>query len=205
MLTFDDGPWPGGTDRILELLAAHHVKATFFVWGERASECHDLLRATLNEGHSVQPHCWAHVSHHYVSPEQIQADIDHVLALLREFGADRPQLWRPPWGHWRPGVTDELARGRGMELTGWTIDTNDYAGASASVMLGDVNARLDVADDASAPVVLMHDCPLEPGQRKMREHVDETVDLVRRLLVEARWSFGPQADPVADHLDPPRT
>ena len=59
-LTFDDGPHPDGTRRILALLQEHGVKATFFVSGERASQHREAVQDVLASGHSVQPHCWAH-------------------------------------------------------------------------------------------------------------------------------------------------
>ena len=58
-LTFDDGPDPEGTPRILDLLAEHGARATFFVFGEKAHRHPELIARALAAGHAIQPHCWA--------------------------------------------------------------------------------------------------------------------------------------------------
>ena len=200
-LTFDDGPWPEGTLRLLDVLAQHDVRATFFVWGQQASAYPDVVRQTIEAGHSVQPHCWEHTSHGDMTPQQIQADIDAVMALLRELGAASPHLWRPPWGQWLWGATRELASERGLQLAGWTIDTADFRGNAATTMEAAVATGLDAAaDNAADAVVLMHDSPIEPGQWANRQDVSETVELVRRLVADPSRCFIPLAHGLWDNL-----
>jgi len=202
-LTFDDGPWPDGTPKLLDVLGAGGVKATFFVWGQQASEHREIVRRTLESGHSVQPHCWTHRSHRDMSPQQIRSDIDEVTSLLRELGAPSPQLWRPPWGHWLVGATRELASDRGLALAGWTIDATDYAGTTATVMHRNVVAALDeAARDSSDAVVLMHDSPLEPGQWEKRQNINDTVELVRRLVADESRRFSALAHGLWNNLVP---
>jgi len=153
-------------------------------------------------GHSVQPHCWSHASHHGASREWIRADIDQVLTLLGELGVESPQFWRPPWGRWQLGATDRVAEDRGLELTGWTTDSTDYAGTPAAEMLSAINAELEATNDVRHPVVLMHDCPLEPGQWRVRQSVTETIRLLQLLLDDDKRVFGPQAVRVPNHLYP---
>jgi len=202
-LTFDDGPWPDGTRQILDLLDASSFHATFFIWGEQAVAHRDLVREALAAGHPLQPHCWHHTSHHQMSPDEIRTDLDDILELLRELGADRPTLWRPPWGQCKGSVTRELAADRRLELAGWTIDSADYAGRPATAMFGQIVAQLEAASEAGeSPVLLMHDCPLETEQWNNRQNVNETVELLRMLIAEDRWSFGPLARGLEEHLDP---
>jgi peptidoglycan/xylan/chitin deacetylase (PgdA/CDA1 family) len=173
-LTFDDGPNPAGTGRILELLRKHAAKATFFVWGEQVSSYPDVVRDALAAGHSVQPHCWAHTSHLDLEPDSIRDDIDKVTALLQDLDAPAPRLWRPPYGHLLDGATREVAAERGLELVGWTVDPEDYAGTDDTTMY-DTVVR-EAAGRASPAVVLLHDGPRE------RSDVSNTCRLVRRLL-----------------------
>lgn len=202
-LTFDDGPWPDGTLPLLEVLGARGVRATFFVWGKQASTHHDVVRETLEAGHSVQPHCWEHRSQGDMTPQQIRTDIEQVMALLRELGAAPPHLWRPPWGNWLVGTTCELASERGLELAGWTIDTTDYDGTSASVMHRAAVAELEEADrSGSDAVVLMHDSPVEAGQWDRRRDVGETVELVRRLVADESRRFVPLSHGLWTNLVP---
>jgi peptidoglycan/xylan/chitin deacetylase (PgdA/CDA1 family) len=180
-LSFDDGPHENGTPAASEVLADYGVKATFFVWGERAVEHRDIVRDIVRAGHSVQPHCWEHRSHLDMTATEIAADIDRVLSVLAELGAPTPFLWRPPWGHVQIGASRELARNRGLELAGWTVDTTDYAGTSASAMYELVTDAITTSS-ANEAVVLMHDGCLEPGQLAKRNNVDQTIKLLRLLL-----------------------
>jgi peptidoglycan/xylan/chitin deacetylase (PgdA/CDA1 family) len=164
------------------ILAEHAVKATFFVWGEQAVEHPDIVRAIVMAGHSVQPHCWEHRSHLDMTEAAIAADIDRVLSLLSDLDAPTPRLWRPPWGHVLIGVTRELARVRGLELAGWTIDSTDYAGTSASEMYRLVNGAV------------------EPGQLAKRTDVEQTVELVRLLLGDDHY-FAPLERGISTNLD----
>ena len=200
-LTFDDGPWPDGTPKVLELLGERDIRATFYVWGEHALAHRQIVCDMLEAGHSVQPHCWRHTSHHRMSRGQIRADVDAVLALLRDLGAPRPHLWRPPWGSWTAS-TRKLANERGLALAGWTIDPTDHSGVAAKTMHEKVLADLDeAARSGYEAVILMHDCPLEPGQWKQRHDVTETIELVRRLVRDESRRFVPQTGGVASHLN----
>ena len=203
-LTFDDGPWPGGTDKILKLLDEHNVRATFFVCGEQVNTHPNLVRDAVAAGHSVQPHCWSHAtSYHDLSTDLIRDDIDRLLALLDELGVATPSLWRPPWGAWRPGANDVLAQERGLRLTGWTIDSSDWSGVAATKMYDHVRMKLEQTFPSPTPALLMHDCPLERGQWAKRRTVDETIQLVRHLVADRVLELGPQLDAVPDCLDPP--
>jgi peptidoglycan/xylan/chitin deacetylase (PgdA/CDA1 family) len=180
------------------------VQATFFVWGEQAEAHPGLVRAALDAGHSVQPHCWSHrVSHPQMTPNEIRDDIDRVLWLLGQLGAPAPRLWRPPWGEWLPDATDLLAVDRGLDLNGWTIDSGDWIGTAASAMYAAVCTAVHRAPGAPASVLLMHDGPRESGQWARRKNVDETVELVRLLCADRSLSVGPQREAVPDGLNPP--
>ncbi|MGA2470761.1 MAG: polysaccharide deacetylase family protein [Solirubrobacteraceae bacterium] len=199
-LTFDDGPHPTGTRQILEVLDAHAITATFFVWGAHAKKHAEVVREVLELGHSVQPHCWAHRSHLDMTPDGIRADIDAVLTLLRELGVPTPHLWRTPWGQLQTGVSAATARERRLELAGWTIDSTDYAGTSATDMYEQVIRQLG-AQKGSSATILMHDSRLEPIQKRSRRTVTETVELVRRLVANHQYTFAPLARGLDDNLD----
>jgi peptidoglycan/xylan/chitin deacetylase (PgdA/CDA1 family) len=187
-LTFDDGPNPDATPRILELLARHGVAATFFVWGERAERFPQLLRLIVDGGHSLQPHCWEHVSHWTRHRDEIAAYIDRTISLLGDAGAPEATLWRPPYGHTLRGVTERIAAQWGLELAGWTINPHDYEGHSAADMLAGVRGRLGAR---AHDVLLLHDGHRERGTPKRRPDAGNTVDLVGALLAEDELTFGP--------------
>lgn len=175
-LTFDDGPDPLWTPRVLDALAEADARATFFVLAPRAAAEAALIDRMLAEGHGVQLHAFAHIRHTKLSEEIGAADTDRALSTLASLGVE-PDLWRTPWGvaaEW----TERVAAARGLELVRWTADTHDWRGDTAAEMLAAIED--DVADGA---IVLAHDA-LGPGAT--RDGCAETVDLIAPLVALAR-------------------
>jgi peptidoglycan-N-acetylglucosamine deacetylase len=175
-LTFDDGPDPAWTRRVLEALEHARVTATFFVVGERVLAEQATARAVLAAGHEVQLHCHRHVRHTELSEGELRDDVRRALAALSELGVE-PDRWRTPWGV-TTAASVRVARAHRLELVGWTIDTHDWRGDPASAMLAVSEPRL-----GDGGVVLMHDA-LGPGAR--REGCAATVELLGGLLAAAR-------------------
>ena len=183
-LTFDDGPFPGPTDALLDALAATGSTATFFVIGERAEASPQLVARMLEDGHAVGPHCHAarHDSHHELAESEIRAELEGVLGTLTSLGAPRPRFWRPPYGDFRDPATYAIAAEHGLTPLAWTVETCDWQDRRAEHMLSDLR-RADRPDGALAEdaVILMHDKP-------------ETAKLVPELVEELRgrgYSIGP--------------
>src|SRR5882762_4699589 len=82
VLTFDDGPWPPTTPRVLAALANECVRATFFLIGKPASEHPGLVRRIAAEGHSIGHHTWLHRSLMRIPPDQTTEEIDHGIAAV---------------------------------------------------------------------------------------------------------------------------
>ena len=80
MLTFDDGPWPATTSRVLAALAQECVRATFFLIGKPASEHPALVRRIAAEGHTIGHHTWTHHNLKYMKPADAEAEIDKGIA-----------------------------------------------------------------------------------------------------------------------------
>ena len=175
-LTYDDGPDPVWTERVLDALAASGATATFFVLGPEAEGNPHLVRRALAEGHEVALHADRHVRHTEMDAEQIADDAARALERLGALGVE-PTRWRVPWGV-ATGDTRVVADRLGLELVHWTVDTHDWRGDSAEVMQADCAAGLA----ADHPVVLMHD-GLGPGAR--RSGCAQTVELTERLLARS--------------------
>jgi peptidoglycan-N-acetylglucosamine deacetylase len=175
--TFDDGPDPLWTLRVLAELDRCEVPATFFVVGERLADDPRPARAVLEAGHDVELHCQRHVRHTELSEAELEADTAAALAELERAGLGRPRYWRTPWGV-RTAATARVAARHRLRLVDWTIDTHDWRGDESAAMLKTAAALL-----GDGAVVLMHDA-LGPGA--LRAGVGETVGLIAPLAALAR-------------------
>lgn len=171
-LTFDDGPDPVWTARLLDVLERASVPATFFVVATRAVANPGVVGRMLATGHEVAFHCVDHVRHDRLSPKALARDLERGLELLGALGVD-VRHWRPPWGVATP-VTEELASAHGLQLVGWSCDSHDWRGDGAAAMFDSLVSSLEAGG-----IVLMHD-GLGPGAR--RKDVRPTELLIEPLV-----------------------
>jgi peptidoglycan/xylan/chitin deacetylase (PgdA/CDA1 family) len=172
-LTFDDGPDPIWTERVLGALGGRGVEATFFVQGRSVDLHPKLVDVIVDGGHEVGLHCFEHSRHSAMSADEIRTDVEAGLASLAPLGT-RPTTWRTPWGD-TTEATAAIAEEFGLELWGWSRDTHDWRGDRSEQML----EALAQAGVTAGEVVLMHD-GLGPGAR--RTDCLETVRLTDALL-----------------------
>ena len=171
-LTFDDGPDPVWTPRVLDALADAGARATFFVVAPLAERHSGLLRQAVEEGHEVALHCSRHSRHDRMKATEVLADAGDGLVTLRGLG-HQIRDWRVPWGV-VTGDTAEAAAELGLRLVGWTADSEDWRGDSADEMLGRLAPRIE-----AGAVVLMHDA-VGPGA--LRSGCARTAELISPLV-----------------------
>jgi peptidoglycan-N-acetylglucosamine deacetylase len=126
-LTFDDGPDPATTPQLLDLLAKHHVKATFCLVGENVKAFPDLVRRIADEGHTLCNHTWNHsLTLGKKKPAAIRADLEKTNAAIRAAvpGAEIKYM-RAPGGNFTPAFV-KTANELGMVSIYWQVDTRDW-------------------------------------------------------------------------------
>jgi peptidoglycan/xylan/chitin deacetylase (PgdA/CDA1 family) len=187
-LTFDDGPDPFWTPRVLDCLSSAGARSTFFVMAGRANSHAGLIERMRREGHEVELHCVRHVRHTELDEEDLRADTELGLSTLRTLGA-AVRRWRPPWGV-VTDATHRVAAENELEVVSWSADTEDWRGDPAATM----HARVE-PDIGAGSVVLLHD-GVGPGAR--RSGCQETVELIPRLLETLR-SRGLRAVPLSEN------
>jgi peptidoglycan/xylan/chitin deacetylase (PgdA/CDA1 family) len=161
VLTFDDGPHPFWTARILDLLREHGATATFFVVGRKVESHPEVVRAILQQGHRVELHSYAHDRLLSLRSERrVRDDLERGIAALRRVTGRRPELFRPPIGHTNP-IVARIANDLDLTVVGWTIAGRDGVSWARP---SDVAARVrrNLRDGA---IVLLHDAP-ERGDRE---------------------------------------
>lgn len=151
-LTFDDGPHPDHTPRLLDALRGERIPATFFVVGTRAEKHPDLVRRIVEEGHSLGGHSFHHTPPERTSAGQLLEETLRTRRLLRELTGREASLMRPPHGKVTAAKLGALWR-TGNTIVLWNVDLKDFESPSA----GDVLARVDARAFQGGDIVLMHD------------------------------------------------
>ena len=121
-LSFDDGPDPNWTPQILEVLARHNAKATFFVIGRSAYSFPDTLQAIRDGGHTLGNHTWDHASLKGMSQHQFNDEVQTTQSIL---GIGGTNCLRPPYGA-TDGNTTSFAELNGLRLMLWGVDSLDW-------------------------------------------------------------------------------
>jgi peptidoglycan-N-acetylglucosamine deacetylase len=111
-LTFDDGPDPDWTPRVLDLLVEADARATFFLVGERARRAPDVVRRIAGEGHEIANHSWSHRSLWLCGPLATREEIARAHDTLTELAGAPPRHFRPPWGMVNAAMFLEVRRVR---------------------------------------------------------------------------------------------
>jgi chitin deacetylase len=149
-LTFDDGPWPGYTAQILEILKKNNIKATFFVVGQVLQNYPDLGKRIVNEGHIIGNHTWHHW-YHFFNKQAAALEIDRTSDLIYKTTGTKTTLFRPPGGILHNGLA-AYAQSKDYTVVMWSADSIDYALPSPPVL---VNRVLKQATPGG--IVLLHD------------------------------------------------
>ncbi len=125
-LTFDDGPNPACTRRLLEVLAQYGVKATFFLVGQFAQQESALTRAVADAGHLVGNHSWSHPNLSLAGAGRIREELTRTRDVLEQICGKPVRFFRPPFGARRPYVL-RVARELGMIPVMWNAMTSDWS------------------------------------------------------------------------------
>lgn len=179
-LTFDDGPDPDYTPRLLNILEAKHTPATFFMIGENALEHPEILRRIVADGDEIGNHSYTHPNLAQVSALGTTFELNATQRLIEAYTGHSTRLFRAPYfGDAEPSTADELkpavqAQDRGYTIVGLHVDPGDWKRPGVDVI---VNKTLQQVRDATAEhsgnIVLLHD---GGGNR------DQTVAALPRII-----------------------
>jgi peptidoglycan/xylan/chitin deacetylase (PgdA/CDA1 family) len=152
-LTFDDGPDPTWTPKVLALLQKHHVQAVFCEIGREAEAYPAVVRQVVAAGDMLCDHTQNHDEHIASrSEQQIYAEInDAKVAIANATGGAAPLFFRAPGGDWSPEV-EQIARSDGMTPLKWTVDPRDWARPGTQAIVQTVLREL-----RPGGVILLHD------------------------------------------------
>lgn len=175
-LTFDDGPYPPYTGRLLDVLKEKKIRATFFLVGEQARLYPDLVRRMVDEGHTVGLHAFRHRDFLKLTEEEKEKDLQQGKEILQSITGKKPNYWRPPHG-FRDSSVMKIAEEKQLQVVNWSVIPRDWTGIDKQEIY---NRVMDKAEDGA--VVLLHDgdSPLYKASRQA------TVDAVGPLIDSLR-------------------
>lgn len=158
-LTFDDGPDPESTTRVLDVLSRRGARATFFVLGERAARHPEILQRMIRDGHSIGLHSYDHNRlYAFLLPSVVRADVERCREIVEAATGARALWFRPPVGQMSP----RTARGVKLaeaETVGWSVRARDgLRGTTPDDVLRRVEPKLE-----SGAIVLLHDAWERPS------------------------------------------
>ncbi|MEO7724171.1 MAG: polysaccharide deacetylase family protein [Chthoniobacterales bacterium] len=158
-LTFDDGPSEKLTPELLDLLAKHHMRATFFVVGKNVVEHPEILQRAAREGHEIANHSWSHPAFGKMGDERVRAELQKTDDAIRAAIGKRPTLMRPPYGSITARQKKWIHSEFGYRTILWDVDPLDWKRPGSSV----VTSRI-LKETRSGSIVLAHD--IHPGTIK---------------------------------------
>lgn len=166
-ITFDDGPNPQWTPKLLEGLKERGVKASFFVIGEKAEKHSEIIKKMYEEGHVIGNHTYSHVQLTALSPNEACEEISKTSQILYEITGEYTQFVRPPFGSWDENLECDVALFPVM----WNIDTLDW---TTNDTTGIVNKAVKQAKNNG--IILLHD--------NYESSVDAALQIIDRLQAQ---------------------
>jgi peptidoglycan/xylan/chitin deacetylase (PgdA/CDA1 family) len=152
--TYDDGPNDPHTLHLLDVLARHGAKATFFLIGRYVKQRPDIARAIQAAGHAIGNHTYTHPNLILVSASKLKQELSDCRKALEDAIGTPVTLFRPPFGGRRPNVL-RTVRAMGMEPVLWSVTSFDWRARSAQYIVNKVSKQLDRTTQGE--IVLLHD------------------------------------------------
>jgi peptidoglycan/xylan/chitin deacetylase (PgdA/CDA1 family) len=156
-LTFDDGPDPTHTPRVLDVLARERVHGAFFLIGERAAAAPEVARRIADEGHDLGNHTWSHRSLWLSTPRETRRQIERGHEAIATAAGRAPRFFRPPWGMTNLAVSPTLRR-LGTPCVLWSVQPEGLRAAAA-----DAQVRHAAAHARPGAILDLHDADGVPG------------------------------------------
>ena len=158
-LTFDDGPHPSLTPKLLDILRGQGVRATFFVTGQNVKRYPEIARRIVSEGHEIANHTWSHPNLTQLGSTSLRREMDKTTEAIVQATERKPIIMRPPYGAINSRVRQVMLRDYDFDVIMWSVDPEDWRRPGPSVI------RKRLVDGATpGGILLAHD--IQPGTIK---------------------------------------
>jgi peptidoglycan/xylan/chitin deacetylase (PgdA/CDA1 family) len=155
-ITFDDGPHPEFTPKILALLKNHNAKATFFCIGKHIEQHPELVNHIIKQGHTIGNHTYSHANNFgFFKTKKVISELLQTNTIAKNKTGLTLNLYRPAFGVTNPRIKKAL-KNTGLKSIGWSNRSYDTTSISAEIIFNKINKRLSKGD-----VILLHDTSLK--------------------------------------------
>lgn len=175
-ITFDDGPHPEGTPKMLEALAAAEATATFFLVGEQVAKRPALTRLILDQGHAIGLHGFQHRPHPLRKSHELAEDFTRGLAAIEDATGTTPLLHRPPFGIYS-ATSLRMTRERGLQPLLWSQWGKDWRKVTTPEQ---ITGRA-IGDVRAGDVILLHDADYYSARCSHRRTAAALPEILRKL------------------------
>ncbi len=183
-LTFDDGPHPEFTIKLLNLFKEKGIKATFFVTGGNIEKHKKIVCRMIAEGHELGNHSYSHKNLIFKRKNKIREEIEKTDSLLRELGVKGDIHFRPPFGRLLFAASSVLAS-LNKKVIMWNVPTKDYKEIDKDVIIKRIYKRIKPGS-----IIVLHDSGIErPGKKIDRYATIDTVKVIIDELPKKGYEF----------------
>lgn len=169
-LTFDDGPDPFYTEKVLEILQEHEIPATFFVVGNNVQVYPELTKKIVEDGHLIANHSWSHANLTKLDSNELEFQIKETEMIVETLTGVKMRFIRPPWGFVTENIL-ELARTMDYKIINWDVDSEDWNDNSIDQIL--LNTIPNTKENS---ILLFHSA----GGKK--QSLDNTISVLPELI-----------------------
>ena len=185
-ITFDDGPNPALTPKLLDLLEKYSARATFFVIGRYAAQCPGIVCETAARGHVVANHTQTHPNLFWLGPHAIQDELQQTQAAIFAAAGVAPKWFRPPYGFRNPWV-GKIAAELSLDVVMWTLIPGDWTPQPPEQLIGKMrpiatHAQRNISGQNSTGDIL---CLHDGGHRELNADRTHTLKALEHWL--PRW------------------
>jgi peptidoglycan/xylan/chitin deacetylase (PgdA/CDA1 family) len=151
-MTFDDGPHPQNTPRLLDMLRARNIKATFYVIGQNVDRHPHIARRIVAEGHEIGNHTYTHRNLTTLGSDSVRSEMSKTQAAIVRAAGVKPRTMRPPYGALRTEQRNTIFSEFGYPTIMWSVDPQDWKRPGPSV----VTSRI-LSKSGNGSIILAHD------------------------------------------------
>jgi peptidoglycan/xylan/chitin deacetylase (PgdA/CDA1 family) len=151
-ISFDDGPHPELTPKLLDILKARNIRATFYVIGRNVEAYPEIARRIVAEGHEIANHTWSHPSLTKIGAAGVAREIKRTTEVIQRVTGVTPTTMRPPYGATNASINRRMNEEFGLRVAMWSVDPQDWKYRNAQRVANHLATQTKAGD-----ILLAHD------------------------------------------------